>query len=159
VFPELFYLNNEGLDNYYIIDLFEVLTVAMIYLSKRMDRKMCVVESISDLKDVKLENTIVFIPSSLASSVLDCKDIKLFVNSSSLMEMPQAEIDRYFGIINQFHGAYFYNYNATNRMEDGRCIEYDELPYGDGWTTIFDRKITIYGLVKDMRETIRRRVL
>jgi hypothetical protein len=158
-FAELFCLNEPGLNNYYIVDIFEVLAVAMIYLTKRMDKKMCVAESISDLKDAKLEDCIVFIPSSLASSILDCKDIGLVINSSSLMEMPKAEVDRYFGILNQMKGVWFYNYNAISRKEDGRLVEYDKLPYDAKWNTYYDRIITIDGLVSNMRETIRCRVL
>lgn|GEM_PF-3750235 len=158
-FAELFCMNQKNLDNYYIIDLFETLAISMTYLAKQNPggRRLFFVEKKGDLKGFQEKDCIVFIPASLAEEVLEARDVRLFVNSSSIMEMAKPVIERYFRIIQSYGGVYFYNYNSITRMENGELMAYDDLPYDSGWMPVFDRTINIPGMVSNIRETIRYR--
>ncbi len=155
-FAELFCLNQDKLDNYYIIDLFETLALSMTYLARQSTgRRLFFVEKKDDLKNFRAKDCIVFIPSSLAEEVLQARDIRLFINSVSLIEMPWNEIEKYFRIIQARGNIYFYNFNSTSRLENGRMQFYEQMPYDSNWSTVFDRVLNIHGVVSDMRETIR----
>ncbi len=132
-FAELFTVNSKP-SAYIIIDLFETLCASMAYLKSR-GMTVFFAESASDMEEPP-KNAVTFLASQDKNFAKNT-NIGLFVNSSSMMEMPSFEVHAYFDII-QAHGkTKFYNSNCVAREEKGGICSYSNFPYDDKWKTVF----------------------
>ena len=132
-FAELFHLNCE-ISSYIVIDLFETMCVSMSYLWQA-GKRIIFVESGDDVDSLP-KGAVLFIPSP-DKGLAGCAGIDLFVNQSSMTEMPEKEIDAYFSIIQQHDDTMFYNFNCKERVEGGKTMRHSDFPYDSKWVLLY----------------------
>lgn len=129
---------------YVLVDIPPALAVAEQYLAETLPgRKIFGFRRFAAEADVEQElgaADIVFLTPNQLDLLPSLKG-ELFINVSSLHEMVQAQIDRYFEVIAEHTSGWFYSKQWIKSLNsaDEVVIERNQYPVRRDWTSVFDR--------------------
>ena len=144
-------IKNNLIKNYYIIDLFETLSVSMTYLiDKIKEPYSCnLINSEKDMEEIEGDFNIIFIPVKVYNNINNFLkenfEIDIFINSNSFVEMSNNDLNDYFSFIHQFNHVYLFSYNKIKRVEQGKMMSAYGFPYDSNWQDIYFKEDKRYG--------------
>ncbi|HEY4511331.1 MAG TPA: putative sugar O-methyltransferase [Candidatus Paceibacterota bacterium] len=142
-----FFLLNNNTSRYFIIDLFETLSVAMTYLSNSRSAKgygLVYLESLEELRSLDEGGKyIIFVSFKnyqrfLKSGLPRYGHIELFINTHSLVETSKNIIADYFEFMQSFSDTHFFSSNAEHRREKNEMLSAYDFPYDAKWRHIHE---------------------
>lgn len=125
---------------YVIIDLPETLILSIYFLSQNFPEMPMALHTDTDAHIDWDAYQVHFVPNVYAENVSNA-EFDLAVNSTSLLEMRQEDIDLYFHLIQKKNRVrYFYNYNRKERVEGDHTYKFEKMPYDEHWEHVLDQE-------------------